>query len=575
MGHRLREARSLSAHLRPVAAALVGGLVFAVAPAAAQISPGELSAAHAKLDDNRSCLSCHSPEEGVVASLCLDCHRALRARLDVRGGLHASPEFERCERCHSEHNGRAFALVEWPGGREAFDHASAGWPLVDAHARLACERCHRAELARGALARLEPERDPAHSFLGLSTACATCHVDPHRGTLREGRCEECHSQATWKEQRGFRHESTRFPLLGAHARADCAKCHRAGERPVEAEATGQTRVFDQFRGRAATPDCAECHRDPHGGRLGADCSRCHDNESFATVRRGALDHDRTAYPLRGRHREVACARCHTGRGVLRIAGFDRCATCHRDPHAGQLAAAGDCASCHDVTGFAPAHYDLARHSRADFPLEGAHRAVPCSECHPQVAPADLAPRYRGPGTRATRRYRMSSARCTDCHADPHRGELDRYAGDEGCRACHGLEGWRPARFDHSRARFALAGAHGRTECARCHPGDEDPSRRSFAGRPLDCAGCHRDPHAGQFALEGSTDCARCHDTDRFRPLPSFDHARTRFALDGRHAAVACAGCHPAEPGPEGAVVRYRPRPLDCAGCHARPGGRPS
>ncbi|HLF56966.1 MAG TPA: hypothetical protein VI942_09000, partial [Thermoanaerobaculia bacterium] len=103
-------------------------------------------------------------------------------------------------------------------------------------------------------------------------------------------------------------------------------------------------------------------------------------------------------------------------------------------------------------------------------------------------------------------------------------------------------------------------------CDRCHPAANDGMRR-FAGRPLDCAGCHRDAHAGQLALAGATDCARCHDVERIRPAPGFDHARSRFPLDGRHVGVACASCHPAEPG-EPPVVRYRPRPLDCAGCHA-------
>jgi cytochrome c2 len=48
----------------------------------------------------------------------------------------------------------------------------------------------------------------------------------------------------------------------------------------------------------------------------------------------------------------------------------------------------------------------------------------------------------------------------------------------------------------------------------------------------------------------------------------FEHARARFLLDGKHAAVACAACHRIRSG--GGVNRdweFRGRPIQCVACH--------
>lgn len=546
---------------------LAAGLaLFAVETArlGAQISPGDLSRPHVALEGSRYCLSCHRPERGVDGQLCLDCHKGLADRVRAGKGLHAGAEYQACERCHSEHNGREFELVRWPEGETAFDHRLAGWPLEGRHARLACAECHRADRVAADVAAREPRRDLARTKLGLATGCTSCHRDPHEGSMRQSACTSCHSQESWKAPAGFDHQTTRFALTGAHLKTECARCHRP--------ALGETTVkrFDQFAAAGGSPACAECHRDVHAGRLGSACESCHSTTAFKPARRATSDfaHDRTAYPLRGRHLRVECARCHTPGHELRIAGFERCATCHRDPHRGQFldsgaATAGACDRCHSVDGFSPARFGVEEHDRTRFALVGGHLAVPCNACHEPLA--DAVP--SGPRGVVARQYRFSDARCAACHQDPHRGDLDRFAGDRGCRACHDETAWRGARFDHALARFQLTGAHTRVACERCHAPTTDGTRR-FAGRPLDCAGCHRDVHGAQFAVAGVTDCGRCHGVEAFRPLPAFDHATTRFPLDGRHARVPCAGCHRPEPAADGTtVVRYKPLPIDCAGCH--------
>jgi hypothetical protein len=92
-------------------------------------------------------------------------------------------------------------------------------------------------------------------------------------------------------------------------------------------------------------------------------------------------------------------------------------------------------------------------------------------------------------------------------------------------------------------------------CQACHPVETGAKAgengatgaRRYRGISSACSGCHADPHLGQFSAGGSepgaTDCAGCHTEDAFRPPSRFDHARTRFALTGAHAAVKCPDCH--------------------------------
>ncbi len=545
------------------------------APLGAQISPGPLSLPHAKLDGNEACLSCHSAEKGVDRALCLKCHVALADRIAAGRGPHARPDFVACAHCHPEHGGRTFQLIDWPGGRDHFDHRETGWTLEGKHVRIPCADCHKPDRVAPAVLRREPGLDPRRTFLGLTTGCVDCHVDPHRGTMTAATCTGCHDQESWKNVRGFDHSRTRYPLDGAHAKVKCLDCHKQPAPPPGQEGSAKTLLFAQFKAAGGRPACALCHRDPHQGRLGNACANCHSTTTFrststATVR---FDHDRTAYPLRGKHRNVECAKCHPAGRELRVPGFERCETCHRDPHLGQLrkvSTGGACADCHAVDGFAPARYGPREHEKARFPLAGAHLAVPCSACHRLVAPGALPRSARASmdfgGTARTRQFEFDRFRCKDCHRDPHGGELDRYAADKGCAACHDQNAWRPARFDHQQTRYPLRDAHLRVACEKCHPAASDGTRR-FDGRPLDCAGCHKDVHAGQFVVAGNTDCARCHDERSFRPASRFQHAASRFPLDGRHVKVACAGCHPTESTPAGPVVRYRPRPVECAGCH--------
>jgi hypothetical protein len=541
---------------------LVLAAALAPAAAAAQVSPGELSRFHQALEGIRNCQACHEPARGVTAARCLTCHTALALRIDAGQGLHARPDHRSCERCHVEHQGRGFELVFWGrGGRPAFDHALTGFVLRGAHGALRCEACHQPGRITdpGALSR--GGANLARTFLGLRASCGSCHADPHRGQFGERTCTSCHGEAAWTPPSGFDHAHTGFPLAGGHARLACARCHTRRADGVVA-----------FAG--ISPSCSSCHRDPHEGRFGGTCADCHGLQDWRQVRRGRIDHERTRFPLTGRHRSVACAGCHATRaaGAMRFRGtpFATCADCHRDPHAGRLGAR--CEDCHDTGGWGRAASRGFDHDLTRFPLRGGHAALGCASCH------------RGG------RLTPAHERCTDCHADRHAGQLARREDGGRCEACHDVAGWEAVHFsvdDHARTSYPLAGAHRAVPCDACHrevpietiralgfaKGAAPPRTEQLRFASTACAECHRDPHAGQFARGGRTDCARCHRTTAWTDV-AFDHDReTRFPLVGAHRAVPCAGCHRRHTG-AGAVVRYSGLGTACTDCHGAPVAKP-
>ena len=92
---------------------------------------------------------------------------------------------------------------------------------------------------------------------------------------------------------------------------------------------------------------------------------------------------------------------------------------------------------------------------------------------------------------------------------------------------------------------------------------------TYSGLPTTCngAGCHVDPHRGQFAARSrGGECVTCHGETAWKTL-SFDHQRdTDWPLDGAHSNVRCAACH--QPAGQPPFVRYAPLPHRCEDCHA-------
>jgi hypothetical protein len=550
-------------------------------------SPGELSAPHASLSGVKGCPRCHTSGKELAAPLCLSCHSELEPRIAKKKGFHgrlAEPVIATCWSCHREHQGRNSPLIPWgPKGQNAFDHRNTGWPLNGHHAKAECQSCHQPKRLVDPLVRALLEKQPKRkSFLGLPNLCVSCHADEHRGQLGQ-LCRNCHQETGWRPAPGFNHtQDTEYPLLGLHKKVLCKDCH-----------TTAKEGFLKFL-PVDHAGCASCHRDVHEGKFGARCESCHSESGWKEIKsnlKGDRDfHQKTRFPLKGRHQSVECASCHgpTPGHPLKLKGlaFSTCSACHQDAHLGQMqlltrAKDKSCDSCHTEEGFLPTRFTLERHSETLYPLEESHRAVSCEQCHrpePSLAAKISKPLQQKLGKLKRRPlfslalfdFKRPTERCETCHADVHEGQFAKKEG--GCTHCHALTAFTNVRFDHTRdSRFPLTGKHAAAACGSCHAPDEK-GQKVVRYRPLSltCAGCHTDVHAAQLS-EGNpdTDCERCHTTADFKKT-GFLHQPpfTEFLLDGKHAQVSCAKCHPALALPgRTTVTRYKPLPKDCAGCH--------
>jgi hypothetical protein len=530
-----RSRRAIARSLVAAASVITLWTLLPPTSTAQTVSPGPLSKAHADLEGVKSCTQCHElGRREISAGRCLACHEPLAARVRAGQGYHASREIAGapCESCHHEHLGRDIRLVRWQPSQAAFDHARTGYRLEGAHAKVECRACHDRRRILQAEVRAWVDRHAAvKTFLGLDRRCAACHFDEHRSQL-PGECSSCHTSASWKPAAGFDHERTRYPLQGAHRRVACDRCHPLQTDPAYvADGFPKARAasYARYQG-VAHRECSDCHKDPHAGRMGGTCASCHVADRWSSIvpasKAGGFDHGKTRYPLTGRHRAVTCERCHPSDAAGRLV----------------------------LSGFA-------------------------------------------------------FQSCTDCHADAHAGQISASEAGGDCARCHHVEGFVPARFtvvDHEKTRYPLTGGHIAVPCGACHPGDStlqpapappgirsrktDSTRLAYGSADLqNCATCHVDPHAGQFSsTEGgrpSRACADCHVGASFLEL-KFDHGRdTSFPLHGRHAKVACAGCHRPSAGGAGprpallpwlagpsrgprAVIGYRGIPTECAACHA-------
>ncbi len=563
-------------------------------------SPGELSRPHASLEGLSNCTKCHEAGQKLSQASCLSCHSELARGIREGQGFHGRiPQAQRtCESCHREHQGRAYALVDWgPKKQRGFNHgARTGFPLEGQHARTGCEQCHQPQLIEDETLRALLKKQPGRkSFLGLSTGCEACHFDEHRGQLG-ARCERCHTPRDWKPATGFDHAKTDFALAGAHRKVGCTKCHSATQTDTQAPGTfpaPRSATFVRFE-KMPHASCLDCHEDPHQSRFGERCESCHTVESWHQIRnaqKGSAFHDKTRFPLSGLHQEVPCKSCHGPfpgqRARFKGLAFASCESCHVDAHLGQLASTGGrgpaCEQCHTVEGFSPARFGIEEHAKTKYPLEGGHLAVACTGCHreePQltrkVSAARKALSRKGRPARFSLMLfdfpSLATGQCKSCHEDPHAGQFSEKGG---CATCHQVDSFHALRFQHARdSRFPLTGKHASVACASCHPSVQEKGREWVRFRPLEtgCDSCHEDVHAGQFAPAPGqpTDCSRCHDTSGFEPA-RFTHTPpfTDFLLEGRHADVPCERCHGTVPVGGGIEVRrFVGLPRDCAGCHA-------
>lgn len=523
----------------------------------AQLSPGPLHQSHAAWEGVENCGKCHSPNKKAFAEKCLACHSFLKEQIQNSKGLHRTTEYKNCQECHVEHQGLKYDLVWWERGMQNFDHTLTGYVLEGKHQKLLCRACHKPELIANSEKLKALNLNLSRTFMGLESMCTNCHTDEHRGQFVSA-CVDCHNQDDWKPVPGFDHNRTDFVLTGKHFVIACAKCHMT----VVDNRTESDSDFVQFTGISGQ-NCTSCHKDVHSGRLGTNCQKCHGTESWRVKNQAAFDHNRTRYPLMGRHRQTKCQSCHQPGSSLTGLKFDRCRDCHSDYHRGEFvsrSSKGVCEECHTLSGFSPTLFTIAQHQESDYPLQGAHLAVPCLTCH-QVS-----------GKQAEMRFVFSETGCRNCHANPH-GRLNQALSVKGCELCHPVDSWKNVGFDHGLTQYPLEGKHLQITCQKCHApvSKNNNTALVFESDKQDCQDCHQDIHQGQFRLtyqrKGATDCQACHATDSWK-AEKFDHNRqASFKLEGAHKVVLCRGCHKPIQKDGMSLVLYKPLDSACKSCH--------
>ena len=494
-----------------------------------------------------SCTGCHlKPIFTDVGKKCADCH----------ADIHRAQFGTNCAQCHT--------VLGWQVSVQSIQQHFNRFPLLGAHAVVECEQCHT-NAAVG-------------NYLGLSTACSSCHlkdwqqttnpVHPSAGAaFAAANCTTCHSFDNWLSA-NFDHSSTGFLLTNGHANVACALCH----------------INNNYNLTIAPTDCgnSQCHLTtwqqttnpvhPSAGAAFAvaNCSTCHTTASWTTA---TFNHSATGFPLTAGHANVACALCHINNNYnLTIAPTD-CGNsqCHLTTWqqtntpvhstSGPAFAASNCSNCHTPAGWTAAAFD---HSVTGFALTGTHMSpspTPCASCH------------------VNNNYSLNSADCYGCHqasfistttiggAVPNHVTAGFPTTASACATCHPITTWAAGVFNHAATGFPLTNGHANVACNLCHVN----GNYSLNIAPTACgiSGCHltdwqntnAPPHAAAAAAFPVANCATCHTTVSWTTA-TFDHSTTGFALTGMHISptpTPCASCHVSN--------NYTLNSTACYGCH--------
>ncbi|MGH9681590.1 MAG: hypothetical protein ACRD4Y_16720 [Candidatus Acidiferrales bacterium] len=271
-----------------------------------------------------------------------------------------------CSTCHT--------TISWTTA--TFDHSTTGFALTGMHVSptpTPCISCH-----------------VNNNYTLTSTACYGCHTADWNSTATLGGsvpnhitagfptdCSVCHSTSNWTSST-FNHNTTTFPLTGAHTTTACALCH----------------VNGNYSGTLPT-DCYSCHTAAWqstttlGGAVPnhitsgypTTCASCHTTTAWTGA---TFDHSTTGFPLTGAHVTVACNLCHTSSAVPPT----DCYSCHTadwnstaslggsvPDHTGNgFPSPSTCSTCHTTTNWTSATFN---HTWWRIPHQGAT----CANCH--------------------------------------------------------------------------------------------------------------------------------------------------------------------------------------------------
>jgi hypothetical protein len=396
-------------------------------------SPGSLNAAsgasvggvssHAEIGGE--CGLCHTApwDSATMAERCADCHASVRTEwadpASLHGAIRTRTPGQKCTDCHSEHQGSASLLTRVEGlpfPHDTLGYFLTGHKLTAASQPFVCADCHVQDLS---------------TF--DSATCIDCHrnLDLAFTQAHElswgGDCLGCHDGVDTYNKH-FDHGKVPFALMGAHVKVDCYTCHTDARSLVDL--------------KSAPQDCSSCHQkdEPHEGRFGADCTRCHTMDAWTPA---TFDHSLAAFQLEGKHADVACEDCHMVE--IQLGTPKECFACHAedDKHEGDYGE--KCDLCHKPTGWDDDPFD---HNKSKLPLIGGHLGVTCESCHKDGQFTNMTtscfechgyPSWHGSAL---------GANCTDCHTvdtwyrltqgigHPWWSHPEEGIGMGNCRSCH-------------------------------------------------------------------------------------------------------------------------------------------
>lgn len=471
-----------------------------------------LVGAHALLD----CDACHkNAATGQFVGLSTACYSCHQQDFKTTVIDHVALGFPTtCDSCHT--------MDTWFNAK--FDHLKyTGYALTGAHATLPCTACHINNV-----------------FAGTSTDCYSCHAADFAGTTNPSHvqlgfsrdCGTCHSTSAWSPAT-FNHNTTSFPLTGAHMTVPCTSCH----------------TNNNFTSLPTA--CYGCHQADFTGASSpnhvssgfpTDCTLCHNTTAWNP---STFDHSTGAFPLTGAHMNVPCAQCHVNNNYTTVP--TDCYSCHKADYDGTTnpnhVTAGfptTCATCHNTSSWTAATFN---HNNTAFPLTGAHVNVPCAQCH------------------VNNNYTTLPTACYGCHQADFTGTTNPNHVSSGfptdCTLCHTTAAWSPLTFNHS-AVFPLTGAHATLACVQCH------TNNNYTTLPTNCFGCHQPDwtstsNPNHAAAGFPTTCDTCHNTSSWTTV-TFNHATyANYPLTGVHATLTCVQCH--------VNNNYVNTPTACYSCH--------